>query len=77
MIQGSTSGPKKYLTEEKEDELVAFVRWCALIDYPKSRKDMMGLVQQIIGSKVCNVQSQMNGGSHFVKDIQILHYMHQ
>ena len=51
MIPGSTSGPKKYLTEEEEDELVAFVRRCALIGYPKSRKDMMALVQQIIESK--------------------------
>ena len=52
VIPGSTSGPKKYLTEEKEDELVAFVRRCALIGYPKSRKDMMALsVQQIIESK--------------------------
>ena len=51
MIPGSISGPKKYLTEEEEDELVAFVRRCALIGYPKSRKDMMALVQQIIESK--------------------------
>ena len=34
----------------------------------------MALVQQIIESKI---QSQIDGGSHFVKDIQTLHCVHQ
>ena len=37
-------------------ELVAFVRQCAMISYPKSQKDMIALVQQIIHSNL-KVQS--------------------
>ena len=60
VIPGSTSGPKKLLTEEEEGELVAFVRRCATIGYPKSRKDLMSLVQKIMEIK--GIQHQISNG---------------
>ena len=35
ILPGSSSGPRKLLTTEEED-LVAFLRQCATIGYPKS-----------------------------------------
>jgi len=51
VIPGSSSGPRKILNTEEEEELVAFVRRSAAIGYPKSRKDLMTLVQQIAENK--------------------------
>ena len=36
ILPGSSSGPRKLLTTEEEVDLVAFLRRCAAIEYPKS-----------------------------------------
>ncbi len=51
ILPGSVSGPRTYLTIEEEEELVIFLRRSASIDYAKSRKEVMALVQRIISCK--------------------------
>ena len=42
---GVVSGPPKYLSDEEEEELVRFLLGCASVGYPKTRKEVLGLVQ--------------------------------
>ena len=51
VAHGTMSGPPKYLTDAEEIEIVHFLTRTAAIGYPKSRKDVMGLVQQVLDSK--------------------------
>ena len=48
---GARSGPKTYLSLEEENELVCFIVRCAKIGYPKTKKQVLAIVQQIIESK--------------------------
>ena len=48
---GSRSGPERLLSDAEEAELVAFVRRCSVVGYPKTRKDVIGLVQRIAESR--------------------------
>ena len=48
---GSVSGPPKYLTNEEEHELVRFLIRCASIGFPKTRCEVLSLVQNIVDSK--------------------------
>jgi len=51
VAHGTMSGPPKYLTDAEEIEIVHFLTRTAAIGYPKSRKDVMGLVQRVLDSK--------------------------
>ena len=57
---GSRSGPERLLSDTEEVELVAFVRRCSAIGYPKTRKDMIELVQRIAESR--GVDRQISNG---------------
>ncbi|XP_065893476.1 uncharacterized protein [Dysidea avara] len=57
---GSRSGPERLLSDTEEAELVAFVRRCSAIGYPKTRKDMIELVQRIAESR--GVDRQISNG---------------
>lgn len=76
VVPGSSSGPRKLLSIEEEEDLVVFLRRCAMFGYPKSRKELMELVQRILEGKGIEYQIQMDGGEHFVKGILTLHYVH-
>jgi transposase len=45
VTHGVLSGPPKYLSEEDEDELVRFILGCVSVGYPKTRKEILSLVQ--------------------------------
>ena len=45
---GKKSGPKKYLSDEEEKELVYFVTGCAEVGYSCSRSDVILLVQEVL-----------------------------
>ena len=45
VTHGILSGPPKYLSEEEEEELVRFILGCASVGYPKTRKEILSLVQ--------------------------------
>ena len=51
MLPGSTSGPRRILNDNEEEELVAFLRRCASVGSSKSRKELLALVQAIAESK--------------------------
>ena len=44
-------GPSMYLTQFEEDELTSFLIRCSEIGFPRSRNQILGLVQQIINNK--------------------------
>ena len=44
VLFGSHSGPRRFLGEKEEEELVVFLTHCATIGYPRSRKDVMNIV---------------------------------
>ena len=48
---GATSGPNKYLTSSEEKELTSFIIRCASIGFPKTRHEVISLVQNIVDSK--------------------------
>lgn len=47
VLDGSKSGKPRYLTEAEEEELVQFLFNCASIGYPRSRREVLAIVQQI------------------------------
>ena len=51
VLEGSKSGPLKYLSELEETELISFIIGCAEVGYPKTVKDILVLVQQILASR--------------------------
>ena len=51
---GARSGPNACLTVKEEVELVTFLLGCAGIGYAHTRKELFGLVQQIVDSKGIN-----------------------
>ena len=50
MLQGGSSG-KRYLDNVEEEELVVFLKGCAKMGYPRTRKDVIGLVQTVLQAK--------------------------
>ena len=48
---GSHSGPTRYLSEAEEKELVVFLLGCASLGYPRSCKEIIGLVQKVMFEK--------------------------
>lgn len=51
VLEGSKSGPLRYLSEQEEAELITFIIGCAEIGYPKTVKDILALVQKILLSR--------------------------
>ena len=51
VLPGSTSGPRRILNEEEEEELVAFLCRCAFVGLSKSWKELLALAQAIAKSK--------------------------
>lgn len=51
VLAGSKSGPLRYLSEQEEEELISFIKGCAEIGYPKTVKDILALVQQVLASR--------------------------
>ena len=45
-LHGASSGRPKYLTDEEEDILVKFLLKCAAIGYPRSRNEVIAMVQR-------------------------------
>ncbi len=48
---GARSGPPKYLSDFEEKELEQFLLRCAKIGYPKSRKQVIAIVQRVLDIK--------------------------
>ena len=48
---GSRSGPDCYLTDEEEKELVSFIEGCSMIGFARSKKDILGIMQQVMFRK--------------------------
>jgi hypothetical protein len=49
---GAKPGPKRYLNDEEEEELAGFLVQVAAIGYPKTKTQVLALVQQII--EICS-----------------------
>ena len=60
VMPGGINGPNRILNDEEETELVSFLRRCATVGYPKTRKDVMALVQKITDSR--NLNRQISNG---------------
>lgn len=54
-LHGAKSGRSKYLTDEEEDILVKFLLKCAAIGYPRSRNEVIAMVQRFCVSRDMNV----------------------
>ncbi len=50
VLMGETSG-KRFLDDEEEEELVSFLIGCAKVGYPRSRKEVIALVQAALEAK--------------------------
>ncbi len=50
VLQGGSSG-KRYLDDVEEEEIVVFLKGCAQMEYPRTRKDVIGLVQTVLQAK--------------------------
>jgi len=48
VMMGSKSGTPRYLNAHQEAELVHFLLECASIGYPKSRQDVIVMVQRLL-----------------------------
>ena len=51
IVHGATSGKPQYLSDEEEELLVRFLLKCASIGYPRSRKEVIGIVQNVCDKK--------------------------
>ena len=58
VMHGCTSGPGWYLTEAEESELVTFLRKCAQIGYPRSRLQVISLVQRAVDKKTAGGETR-------------------
>ena len=61
------SGPKGYLTEEEEEELVTFVIQCVSIGNGKTLKDVLALAQRILSSRRKEVSLTGGWWDSFIK----------
>ena len=48
VLMGAVSGPNRYLNTQQEEELVHFLLECASIGYPRSRQEVIGMVQRVL-----------------------------
>ena len=58
IVHGCTSGPLRYLTEAEESELVTFLKKCAQIGYPRSRLQVLALVQRAVDKKATGSEAR-------------------
>jgi len=71
VLPGATSGPKAYLTSEEEEELVKFLLRCVAIGYPKSRHEVLALMNRLLEKKgIPATVTRVAGGNHFVVSTQ-------
>ena len=62
VIHGSDMGPKKYLTNEEEKELlVEFLLNCAKMRYTKSRQDVLKMVHSTVLKKGKQIDKVSHG----------------
>ena len=47
VLPGTKSGKRRYLSEEEEEEMVGFLVNCARIGFPRSRSEVIRIVQQV------------------------------
>ncbi len=57
---GAVSSPPKYLSAGEEEELVQFLLRCSSIGYPRTRKEVLCLVQSIVESR--GIAADVTGG---------------
>ena len=64
IIHGATIGKPRYLSDEEEELLVRFLLKCASIGYSHSRKEFIGIVQNVCVIKRfdCRSHSWLVGG---------------
>ena len=55
MLLGAKRRKKRYLEDEEEDELVRFLIKCANIGYPRSRSEVVAIVQRICNSRKLDI----------------------
>ena len=48
VLMGAVSGPNRYLNVQEEEELVHFLLECASIGYPRSRQEVISMVQRFL-----------------------------
>ena len=63
----SKAGPKPYLSPKEEDELIAFLLKCARMGYPKSRNQVLAIVQSIVNAKHLNAEVSSGWWARFKK----------
>lgn len=51
VLPGAVSGRPKYLSNDEEKELVRFLQKCSFIGYPRSRKEVIAIVQRVCSSR--------------------------
>ena len=56
VVCGGLSGPRKYLTDEEEDELEEFLVGCASVGFAKWRAQVLELVQEVVRRKGIDVR---------------------
>ena len=54
VLPGARSGPGKYLNDQEEEELVCFLLQCASIGYPRSRLEVIAIVQRLCDRRGLN-----------------------
>ena len=62
VLPGAKSGSPKYLSDDEEAELYRFLLRCASIGYPRTRKDVIAIVQ-----RACNLKG---------RDVHVTHGWH-
>ena len=62
VLPGTVSGLPKYLSAEEENELVRFLIQCFTIGYPKTRQNVVCLVQSILESRGTYIATDVTGG---------------
>ena len=50
-MHGTKPGPRKYLTDEEEEELASFLKDCAAVGFGKTRRDVMNIAQSVAEEK--------------------------
>ena len=61
-VHQSHKGPPRYLNDMEEKQLVAFLIGCAQIGYARSRKEVIGIVEQILSQRSGNTASRVTSG---------------
>lgn len=56
VLPGAKSGNPKYLSDAEEAELYRFLLRCASVGYPRTRKDVVAIVQRVCNSKGLDIQ---------------------